>query len=125
MPLPAIRKRALMAFTLLTACSEQLPTRPPSTRPAMSILTASDPAAGSTVPGPVNSLQLHFNPPARIDEVTITGPDGAMPMMIHSIGEVSDYSVPLPGLSPGSYAVAWKGFSGGSERRGSFSFSVR
>ena len=103
-----------------------VPPREPAAQPASSsILASSTPAAGSTVNGPVDSLELHFNPPARIDEVTVTGPEGTMPMMVHAVGEVHDYSIPLSGLGPGTYTVKWKAYSGGSLRQGTFSFNVR
>ncbi len=46
-------------------------------------------------------------------------------MMIHAVGETADYSIPLPGLGAGSYAVSWKATSGGKSASGSFSFFVR
>ena len=89
------------------------------------ILASSNPKPGSIVSGPVNQLALHFDPPARLDEVSITGPDGTMPTKIHSVGEVTDYSLPLGGLGPGSYRVDWRATSGGEGYRGSFSFKVK
>ena len=76
------------------------------------------------VSGPVDELKLRFNPPARLDEVTINGPDGLMPMMVTAAGETDHYSLPLAGLGPGSYVVNWKGTSRGTAYRGSFSFTV-
>lgn len=90
-----------------------------------SILAGSTPAAGSTVAAPVNELKLRFDPPARLDEVTVTGPDGTMPMMVHAVGETADYSLPLSGLGPGGYTVNWKATSGGRAYQGSFAFTVR
>ena len=90
-----------------------------------SILEMSIPAAGSTVQGPVDELILHFNPPARLDEVTVTGPEGAMPMMVTSVGEVQDYSLPLPALGAGAYSVAWRATAQGHAYQGSFAFTVR
>lgn len=75
--------------------------------------------------GPVNDLQLHFNPPARLDEVTVNGPDGLMPVMVTAIGEVADYSVPLGGLGAGQYTVSWKARIGIRDYRGSFTFTVK
>ncbi len=90
-----------------------------------SILAWSRPAAGSTVSGPVNELQLHFTPPARLGEVTVTGPEGAMPMMVTAVGEVEHYSLPLSGLGSGSYTVDWRAIRAGREYRGTFGFTVR
>lgn len=99
----------------------------PATNPqrAESILVSSKPAAGSTVQGPVDALDLHFNPPARLDEITVNGPDGLMPVKVTAVGEVADYSVPLAGLGPGTYAVNWKATSGGRDYQGSFQFTVK
>jgi len=68
---------------------------------------------------------LQFNPPARLDEVTVSGAAGTMPMMVHSVGEVRDYSIPLSGLSAGVYIVHWQATAAGHEYRGQFSFAVR
>ena len=88
-------------------------------------MASSTPEAGSTVREPIDSLELRFNPPARLMEVTVAGPAGAMPMMVHSVGEVGDYSLPLTGLEPGSYSVNWSATAQGREYRGSFGFTVR
>jgi methionine-rich copper-binding protein CopC len=94
-------------------------------RPATaSILAASKPAAGSTVPAPLDELVLHFSPPARLEEVTIAGPDGTMPMMVSAVGEAEHYSLPLSGLGPGRYEVAWRARRGGAQHRGSFGFAA-
>jgi methionine-rich copper-binding protein CopC len=90
-----------------------------------SILVNSQPAAGSSVAAPVDQLILHFNPPARVDEVTVAGPDGLMPMMVTSVGEARDYSLPVHGLGPGSYTVSWRATTQGREYRGTFQFTVR
>lgn len=90
-----------------------------------SILAWSKPAAGSTVAAPVDELAFHFSPPARLGEVTVTGPDGAMPMMVTAVGEVEHYSLPVSGLGPGRYTVDWKASSRGVDHNGSFSFVVR
>lgn len=90
------------------------------------ILASSTPAAGSTVTGPVNQLELRFDPPARLLEVTVTGADGlTMPMMVTAVGEVNRYALPLPGLEPGRYRVDWRASVAGAEHRGSFAFTVR
>ena len=90
-----------------------------------SILIGSNPAGGSTVTGPVDNLELHFKPRARLDEVTVSGPDGTMPAMVHAVGEVPDYSIPLSDLGPGSYSVSWKATSRGRSHQGSFTFTVK
>ena len=99
--------------------------RAPVQQAAQSILVSSSPAAGSTVSGPVDELKLHFNPPARLDEVTISVPDGLMPMMVTAAGETDRYSLPLSELGPGLYAVNWKATSRGTAHQGSFSFTVK
>ena len=92
---------------------------------AGSILVGSTPAAGSIVSAPVDQLDLRFDPPARLGEVIVTGPDGAMPMMVTAVGEVRYYSLPLPSLDAGNYTVAWQANIAGKDHRGSFRFSVR
>jgi methionine-rich copper-binding protein CopC len=98
---------------------------PAAERSESSILVNSSPAAGSAVSGPVNVLKLRFNPPARLDEVTVSGPDGLMPMMIHPVGETVGYSIPLPALGPGSYMVNWRATTQTKAYRGSVSFTVK
>jgi methionine-rich copper-binding protein CopC len=120
-----LRLFSLFATALLSACAAVPPNRTAAPQAQASILSSSRPANGSTVAAPVDSLELHFNPPARLDELTVTGPEDTMPMMVHGVGEVSDYSVPLSGLGPGTYTAAWKAFSGGREARGSFTFTVK
>lgn len=92
---------------------------------AGSILAWSKPAAGSTVSAPVNELVFHFTPPARLGEVTVTGPDGAMPMMVTAVGETEHYSLPLSSLGAGRYSVDWKAKARGIDHRGSFAFDVK
>ena len=97
----------------------------PAQTAGTSILAWSRPASGSIVSDPVNELAFHFSPPARLSEITVTGPDGAMPMMVTAVGEVEDYSLPLSGLGPGRYTVAWQARARGVDYSGSFSFEVR
>ena len=120
-----LRLVSLCAAAFLSACAAVPTTRTAAPQAEASILSSSRPANGSTVAGPVESLELHFNPPARLNELTVTGPEGTMPMMVHAVGEVGDYSVPLSALGPGTYTAAWKAFSSGREARGSFTFTVK
>lgn len=110
---------------LLECCAAHSPSLPVVASPTASILASSSPRPGDTLREPVDTLTLHFNPPARLDEVTVTGAAGTMPMMVHSIGEVRDYSLPLPGLAAGAYTVDWRATAAGHEYRGQFSFTVR
>ena len=89
------------------------------------LLAGSMPANGAVVSGPLNRLDLHFAPPARLREVTIAGPDGLMPMMVTATGENAHYSLPLSGLGPGTYTVDWRASAGAREERGTFAFTVR
>jgi methionine-rich copper-binding protein CopC len=114
-------KAAVLALAATAACN----TAQPTNRAADSILAWSRPAAGSTVAAPVNELVLRFSPPARLGEVTVTGPEGAMPMMVTAVGEAEHYSLPLSDLGPGSYTVEWMATARGADHRGSFSFEVR
>ena len=75
--------------------------------------------------GAIDELLLQFNPPARLVDVTINGPNGLMPMMVTAPDEIADYSLPLPNSGPGSYTVTWKATSHGTTYQGSFSFAVR
>ena len=92
---------------------------------AAASLAWSRPAAGSTMSAPVKELLFHVSRPARLGEVTVTGPDGAMPMMVTAVGEVEHYSLPLSADTPGSYTVAWRATRHGREYQGSFDFTVR
>jgi len=115
-----------MGGALLCGCAAQpAESGQPVPQSASSILVSSAPAPGSTVPGPVDELVLRFNPLARLDEVTVNGPSGLMPMMVTAAGETDHYSLPLPELGPGSYAVQWKATSRGTVHSGTFSFTVK
>lgn len=117
---------AAALFGLLAGCAQSPEAASsPSSSAESAILVSSNPAAGSTVAAPVNELVLNFDPPARLGEVTVTGPDGMMPMMITSVGEVPRYSVPVHGLGPGDYTVRWTATAGGQPHEGSFGFTVR
>jgi len=113
---------ASLALAGAAACAAQQPASP-AQEPSASILVNSSPAAGSTVSAP-DSLKLHFDPPARLNEVKITGPSGTMPMMVEAVGEVADYDLPLSGLEPGSYSVEWRAMAGGRQYSGRISFTV-
>jgi len=127
----AVKKLTILTIAaggaLVSACAAR---SSPASAPAgaqapASILIGSTPAAGSTVEAPVDELKLRFDPPARLEELTVTGPNGIMPMMVDAVGKVSDYSLPLSGLEAGSYTVDWRASTGGSGHRGSFTFTVR
>ncbi len=89
------------------------------------ILAWSKPAAESISNAPVSELILHFTAPVRLLEVTVTGPDGTMPMMVSAVGEVEHYSLPLSDLGPGRYVVEWRGSAGTVQHSGSFRFEVK
>ncbi len=128
---PAALYAALLALALpVTAgCAPSQPAPPAAPAGAasteQSILARSNPAAGSTVPAPVDKLELWFDPPARLHEVTVTGPEGTMPMMVSAVGEVEYYSLPMSASEPGEYTVAWRATAAGQEYRGSFRFTLR
>ena len=110
---------------LLSGCAAD-PAQPSMTeQPAASILASSTPVAGSTVSRPVDELVLQFDPAARLDEVTVNGPDGLMPMMISPAGESQRYALPLSGLEAGIYTIAWRATAMEREHRGRFQFSVK
>jgi methionine-rich copper-binding protein CopC len=118
---------ALVAGFLSACAAAPAPAVTPedTAQTAASILAKSSPASGATVTAPVNELRLQFNPPARLAEVTISGPDGTMPMMVHAVGETVDYSVPLPGLEAGNYVAHWRATAAGREYRGDVTFTVK
>ena len=97
----------------------------PATAAAVPLLASSVPANGETVRAPLNRLELHFSPPARLLEVTVSGPGGQMPMMVTAVGETAHYALPLPGLGPGAYTVDYRASAAGREDRGTFAFRVR
>lgn len=113
---------AMLSLGGIAGCAAH-PSEPPVSANSASILASSSPAAGSTVRAP-DSLRLRFDPPARLLEVKVTGPGGTMPMMVHSVGEVANYDLPLPGLEPGAYSVEWQATTGGDKYSGRFSFTV-
>lgn len=95
------------------------------TSAAASILSCSRPAGGSTVSAPVDELVFHFSPVARLAEVTVTGPEGTMPMMFTAVGEVERYSLPISATASGAYTVTWRATARGVDHRGTFGFEVR
>lgn len=120
-----MRAALLAAASALPACSPAVPPASHTAEPVeASILERSSPGAGATVRGPVEQIELWFDPPARLGELTVTGADGlTMPTMVTAIGETRYYSVPV-GLSKGTYSVTWRATVGGATHRGSFSFTV-
>ena len=46
-------------------------------------------------------------------------------MLIHAVGEVDAYSIPLPGLEAGAYTISWRATAQGQPYNGSFSFTVK
>lgn len=122
--LPAIAA-ATLSIWIMACAQAPIVAAQASAVAGQSILAKSNPASGSTVAGPVNQLELWFNPPARLGEVTVAGPDGMMPMMVTAVGEVGHYSLPLSGLGSGNYTVTWKAMAAGTTYQGSFQFRVR
>lgn len=119
---------AAAALAITSACSPAEPVaNPNSSEEAVepSILERSSPAAGASVQAPVDQIELWFDPPARLVELTVTGADGlTMPMMVTSVGETRHYSLPVSGLEEGTYSVAWRATVGGQSHEGEFQFTV-
>lgn len=92
---------------------------------ATPLLVSSLPSNGEVVRAPLNRLEMHFSPPARLMEVTLSGPGGLMPMMVTPVGESAHYSLPVAGLGPGAYTVDWRAMAGSREDKGTFAFTVR
>jgi methionine-rich copper-binding protein CopC len=115
---------ACAAMALLNGCAAAPPAEPVAA--VQSILYSSTPADRSTVAGPVTEIALRFSPPARLDEMTVTGSDGmTMPMMVTAAGEVSSYSIPVSDLETGAYTVQWRASAGGTPHQGTIRFTVR
>jgi methionine-rich copper-binding protein CopC len=117
----------VLGGALLSGCAAQTSGTAAASaqQPQASILASSNPTARATVSAPVSELRLRFSPPARLDEITVSGPEGLMPVKVTAVGEVADYSIPLSGLGPGQYRVNWRATSGGRDYRGSFAFTVK
>ncbi len=120
-----VEARAQAPDTSVTATNAAGGEQAEGTSTAAPILAWSRPAAGSIVSAPVDELVLHFTPPAKLGEVIVTGPEGAMPMMVTAVGEVEHYSLPLSGLGQARYTVDWRASARGVDYRGSFGFEVR
>jgi methionine-rich copper-binding protein CopC len=88
-------------------------------------IVSSSPNFGTTVTGPVDELRLRFSKPARLLEVTVSGPSGDMPTMVDSAEETYEYSIPLPDLGTGKYEARWRASAAGVESSGRLIFSVR
>ncbi len=122
---PSALYASIAMFSLACGCASQ-PAPPAAAAGAeQSILVRSNPAAGATVAAPLDKLELWFNPPARLGEVTVSGPEGLMPMMVTAVGEVGYYSLPVSASAPGNYSVSWTALAAGREHRGSFRFTLR
>lgn len=118
----------LAPLLAVTACStgRSAETEGPRVSAGESILAGSRPGDGATVSGPVNELGFTFTNPVALVEVTVTGADGTiMPIMLSAAGEVTQYSIPVPGLETGRYSVSWRATARGNEHRGKFGFTVR
>lgn len=105
--------------------STTVPTGPADASSPADLKVTSDPAAGSTVAGPVNRLMLDFSAPVALGEVTVSGPDGLMPMMLSPAGLQTHFEIPLPGLESGAYTVTWRATLNGAAKSGTFAFTVR
>lgn len=122
--------RACILAAMLSACAQNSHSGSGTAEPAaieesLSV-ESSRPVANSTVTGPVNAIELHFSRPARLIELTLTGPDGSvMPTMVTSAGEQQHYNVPVSVEDRGSYRVAWRANAAGTQSSGSFAFTVR
>lgn len=116
----------LLVVSVVSGCAPTQPPAPAASAGAeQSILAKSNPGAGSTDAAPLDKLELWFNPPARLSEVTVSGPEGMMPMMVSPVGEVGYYSLPVSASTPGDYTVGWRASVAGREHEGSFRFVLR
>ena len=122
-----MRRRIVLAaaIAILGSCAAAENAAAPTAPAEQSALLRSTPAAGARVAAP-RDLLLVFRRPVRLAEVIVAGSDGmTIPMMIHSAGEQTEYSLPLPDLARGVYEVRWRAIAPGSvSHQGSFSFTV-
>jgi methionine-rich copper-binding protein CopC len=90
------------------------------------ILAGSTPADGASLAKSPENLTLRFSRPVRLHEVTVTGSDGTLvPIMVTAVVEEEYFSIPMPELEPGSYAVSWRAEGAGETHRGVIRFTVR
>lgn len=116
----------LVAVSLTGGCDPAQPApQAASVNAEQGILARSNPGAGTTASAPLDKLELWFSPPARLLEVTVSGPEGMMPMMVTAVGEVGYYSLPVSATAPGDYTVSWRATAAGQEHQGSFRFALR
>lgn len=91
------------------------------------MLTASDPADGASLAQAPRTLTLTFMHPVLLQTVSVTGP-GNTPIAATfppPANAATNYSIDLPALASGDYAVAWSASGVGHEMRGTLSFTVQ
>lgn len=121
---------AAVSLMLVSACQAAPPAGGESAGASASaeagLIRKSSPSDGATLSGAPENLVLTFARPVRLHEVVVKGSDGSeMPTMVTAAGEAAEFTVPLPPLEPGTYAVTWRATSGGSSHQGSIRFTVR
>ena len=111
-------KLIILAFTaiLATATAALAHSKPEQTTPA----------AGATVEM-VRTIELRFNDPMRITEITLTGPDGELEITREiGLDPVTEFRAKPPENMPaGAYTIDWRGLSAdGHPMLGTFEFTV-
>ncbi len=121
------RSFGLALISVLAACTLASSGRLESStsRQAGELLTRSTPAHGQILRRSPGELSLTFREPVRLAEVTISGDDQLIPIMLAPAGAQKRFRIPLPELDRGSYTVAWRAGVGAESRQGSFRFQIR
>lgn len=90
-------------------------------------LEKATPGDGASLDHAPQALELEFTEGVILTAVTVSNDGEDVPLEGELNGKASEsFSVPLPGLEPGSYAVMWRALSeeDGHPMKGSLSFTV-
>lgn len=85
------------------------------------------PADGAVLATPPSSIQMTFDMPMRVTQISLTDQDGAEHTLDRNdeMQPVTSFNARVPALPKGVYTVDWRGLSeDGHPMQGSFSFEV-
>lgn len=112
----------LVSVVLITGCSESR---------SNLALTKSEPSQDAVLTQSPQSIHLFFDfaPNAQTSVITLSGPDGEIPLMgTHTMG-MNDLMIMVnhPPLADGDYTVSWQAssFENNVQTNGNYSFSVQ
>jgi methionine-rich copper-binding protein CopC len=122
----AMNLRSLLTNTAV--CGVLAGLAPPAAL-AHAMLTRSAPAAGAVVSAAPKSLELEFDHPARITQITVVDAAHAgreIPVELdRTAPSATRFALPLAELAPGKYTVAWRALAAdGHAMSGHFEFTV-